>query len=174
MLIFATVFGIGFLLLIISALFGGDGDIDVDTDAVDLDTDHGPGFLNMKMLSVAMVGFGATGFAFRATTDFTMMQSSMAGLGGAVVMGILGYFILRAFYTAQGSSIVSREEVIGSQGHLIDAIPEKGNGQISCVVKGREITFLARSASGEPIPRGTPVEVIAKSGSVVTVRPTED
>ncbi len=170
MIIFATIFGIGFLILVISLFFGGDSDFDVDADA---DAGHGHGVFSIKLVALLLVGFGATGFGARSTTEWSMFQCSMAGVGGAAIVGLVGWVILRAFYASQESSTVNDEDIIGQTANLIDAIGENRNGQVACIIRGRELTFLARSADGKAIKRGTPVKIIAKTASVVTVQPIE-
>lgn len=169
MFMFATIFGVGFFILIMSLVFGHDADVDVDHD---IGVDHGssgPSIFSMKVIALIMVGFGATGFGFRATTDWSMFQSSMAGIGGAVVLGAIGYLIIRGFYSSQESSTISDQDIIGHSGNLIDAIGEGSNGQVSCIIRGREITFLARSVDGTPIVKGAAVKIVSKIGNVVTV-----
>ena len=168
MVIFASIFGVGFLTLLLSLIFGGDHDIDVHGD-IDTDADHGPSIFSAKMIALAMVGFGAVGFGMRGTYNWSMFQSSMAGVGGALVLGIIGWIILRAFYASQASSTVSDSDIVGTNGNVIDAIGEKDYGQIICVVRGREMTFMARPADAKPIARNTPVKIVSKSGPVVTV-----
>jgi len=171
MAIFATIFGVGFLVLIFSLIFGHDVDGDIDHDF-----DHpeaGPSIFSVKMIALLMVGFGSMSFGIRATTDASMLVASMAGVGGAAVIGGIGYFIIRAFYSSQASSTITDSDIIGCIATLIDAIPENGNGQISCMLRGREITFLARSKSGQAIARGNTVKVISKAGNIVTVEPAE-
>ena len=168
--IFATIFGIGFLILIFSLIFGHDVDTDFDHD---FDHGGGPSVFSVKMISLLMVGFGALSFGVRATTEATMFVSSMAGVGGAVVIGGIGYAIIRAFYSSQASSTITDDDIIGSMATLIDAIPENGNGQISCILRGREITFLARSKDGKAVSRGSSVKVVSKTASMVTVEPAE-
>ena len=172
MLIFASIFGVGFLILIISLIFGHDTDVDA---GIDMDHDvggdaHGPSIFSIKMVSLLMVGFGAVGFGMRATTDLTMFQSSLAGVGGAIAVGAIGYFILRMFYASQASSTISDQDILGVDGNLIDGINHDQNGQVACVVRGREMTFLARSHDSQSIRRGTPVRIVGKSGSIVTVK----
>ena len=171
MIIFATIFGIGFLILIFSLIFGHDIDADVDADVGD--GAGGPSIFSVKMISLLMVGFGALSFGVRATTDATMFVSSMAGVGGAVVIGAIGYAIIRAFYASQASSTITDRDIIDCMATLIDAIPENGSGQVSCILRGHEITFLARSKDGAAISRGNPVRVLSKSGNMVTVEPAE-
>ena len=173
MLIFISIFGVGFTILILSTIFGHDTDVDVDTD---LDTDHGghgPSIFSAKMVALILVGFGAAGFGTRASSDASMFVASMAGIGGAVIVGAIGYLIIRAFYASQVTSTVTDADIIGAQGTLIDAIPEGGRGQVACVIRGREITFVARTRDGASILRGTPVKVTSKTAGVVTVEPLE-
>ncbi len=174
MIVFLSIFGVGFTLLVLSMIFGHDADVDVD---VDVDVDAGPGgpsIFSVKMISLLLVGFGSTGFAVRVTTDSTMFMSSMGGLGGAVAMGIVGYIILRIFYTSQESSTITRKDIEGCTGTLIDAINEGGQGQVACIIRGREITYLARSKDGQAVDRGQQVRIISLTGNRVTVEPTED
>ena len=176
MLIFASIFGVGFLSLILGLIFGGDGDVDDDTDLGGdaHDGSDGPSIFSIRMVSLLMVGFGSVGFGARATTDWTMFQSSMAGVGGAIVIGIAGFLVIRAFYASQASSTIADHDIVGVTANLIDAIDGAGNGQVACVVRGREITFLARSVDGQSIPRGVPVRIVGKSGSRVTVERTDN
>jgi membrane-bound ClpP family serine protease len=179
MLIFASIFGVGFLVLIISMVFGTDHDVDVGGGDADFghdvsDATHGPSVFSFRIISLLLVGFGAVGFGFRATTSLSMFQSSMAGIGGAVAVGALGYLIIRMFYSSQTSSTISDQDIIGLTGNLIDAIHGDQNGQISCIVRGREITYLARSVDGQSINRGASVRIIEKAGSIVVVKPVKD
>lgn len=174
MIIFATIFGVGFTVLLISLVFGSDGDSSVDFHDGDIGAvDHGPSIFSFRMVALLAVGFGAVGFGCRATTDMSMFESSIAGIGGAFVMGILGYAILRAFYASQASSTIGDGDIIGSQANVIDAISTTDYGQVACIIGGREFTFLARSANGEPIPRNARVRITGKSGTVVTVTPID-
>ena len=171
MVIFATIFGVGFMILIFSLIFGHDIDADVDGDVGD--GAGGPSIFSVKIISLLMVGFGALSFGVRATTEATMFVSSMAGVGGAVVVGAIGYFIIRLFYASQASSTIMDRDIVGCAATLIDAIPENGNGQVSCILRGREITFLAKSKDGVAIERGSSVRIISKTSNMVTVEPAE-
>jgi membrane protein implicated in regulation of membrane protease activity len=171
-LIFITIFIVGFLLLIINLIFGHDVDHDMGGDVGGLDHDFGhPSVFSVKMLSLLMVGFGAVGFGVRATTSASMFLASMAGVCGAIAVAAIGYVIIRAFYASQATSTISDSDLVGCTGTLIDAIGDNGMGQIACVVRGREITYLARSRDSKAIAHGTPVRVVAKVGNTVTVEP---
>ena len=169
MIIFATIFGVGFFILILNLIFGGDHDISADTD-VDAHA-GGPNIFSTKVISLLMVGFGATSFGFRATTEMSMFQCSMAGIAGALVVGALGMIILKFFYSSQASSTITDNDIIGQTANLIDSIAKGQNGQISCIIRGREITYLARSLDGQAIKRGIPVTIVSKTGNIVTVKP---
>jgi hypothetical protein len=169
--IFITIFGVGFLLLIMSLIFGHDVEIEADVE-VDAGI-SGPNIFSVKMISLLMVGFGSMSFGVRATTEASMFMASMAGIGGAVVVGAIGYFIIRAFYASQASSTVTDQDVIGVEARLIDSVAEGGYGQIACILRGREMTYMARSKDGKAINQSVPVRVIGKTGSTVTVEPIE-
>ena len=167
MIIFATIFGVGFLLLIISLIFGHDTEVGVDGDLHD--GSYGPSVFSVKMISLLLIGFGAVSFGVRVTQDATMFISSMVGVGGALVIGVVGYFIIRAFYSSQVSSTITDRDLIGCTATVLDAIKENGQGQVACILQGREITYLARSSDSKAINRGKSVKVIRKSGNIVIV-----
>ncbi len=169
MLIFISIFAVGFGILLLSMIFGHDTDVDADVDT----PDHGPSIFSVKMIALILVGFGGGGFGLRATTDFEMFACSMGGAGGALVVGFIGWLILRGFYRSQASSTIVDSDIVDSEGTLLDAIVEDGRGQVSCILRGREITFMARSKDGRTIKRGTPVRIIGKTAAVVTVEPIE-
>jgi len=175
-IIFATIFGVGFVLLILNLLFGHDADADADMGDVSADADHGfhgPNILSFKVVALFMVGFGAVGFGVRATTDHGMFTASMAGLGGALIVAAIGYVVIRAFWVSQASSTITDSDIIGQSGTLTDGIGVGAVGQVACVVRGREITFLARSRTNTEIKRGAVVRIVSKAGNTVTVEPTE-
>jgi len=172
MWIFASIFGVGFLILLFNLIFGGDGDADVDA-ADDIGGSSGPSIFSLKMVSMLAVGFGSVGFGMRATTDASMLQSSLAGIGGALVVGVVGYLILKMFYASQYSSTITDEDIISATANLIDAIPENGLGQVACILRGREVTYRARTADGQPVSRDIPVRILRKTGDTVTVEPVD-
>ena len=179
MIVFATIFGIGFLILLFSLIFGHDTDVSVDADVdvsgdVGGDISHGPSVFSAKIVALLMVGFGATGFGFKVTTDWSTFQVSMAGVAGALFMGVLGYIVLRMFYASQASSTINDSDVIGRDANVLDAIHGNEYGQVTCIIMGREITFLARTVDGSTLPRNAPVKIVSKSGNVVTVIPVNN
>jgi membrane-bound ClpP family serine protease len=171
LVIFATIFGVGFLVLILSVIFGSEAEVEADADADH--GGHGPSVFSVKMVALLMVGFGAVSFGTRAYTDSSMFTSSMAGVGGAIVVGAIGYVIIRAFYASQETSTVTDTDIIGCTANLIDAIVDTGTGQVACIIRGREMTYLARSKDGASINRGVPVRILSRTGNIVTVEPAD-
>lgn len=171
MLLFATIGILGFTILLISLFFAHDHDHDfsgTDHDALG-DGDGGPSIISVKMLAMAMVGFGVTGFGVIAGTDWTMLVASLLGMGGAFVMALIGYAVIKSIWKQQASSTITRSDIIGAVGHLIDAIPPNGVGQVACSVRGREDTYMARTKDGHAIPLGHTVKIIDKVGQHVIV-----
>ena len=172
MILFATIFGVGFVLLIASLFFGGDGfDADMDHDIGHVD---GPSIFSFRVISLLMVGFGAFAFGVRATTEASMFASSMSGVGGALVVGIIGYLIIRAFYSRQAGATIQSQQIVGQHGVLIDAIPVGGRGQVGLMIQGREYTFLARTADGGALGRDDRVRVVSFVGNIVVVEPVKE
>lgn len=171
MLLFATIGILGFTLLLISLIFSHDHDHDfADHDHPGIsDGEGGPSVFSVKMFAVEMVGFGVTGFGVKAGTDWSTLVASLCGIGGALVMGAVGFVIIKSVWRQQASSTITRADIIGSTGRLIDAVPADGVGQVACSVRGREDTYLARTKDGHAIALGRTVKVIDKVGQHVIV-----
>lgn len=171
MLLFATIGILGFAILLISLLFGHDQDHDfADQDhSGSADSDSGPSIFSVKMFAIEMVGFGVTGFGIMAGTDWSMLVASVFGLGGAAIMGLLGYAVISSIWKQQASSTITRSDIIGAVGRLIDAVPQDGVGQVACSVRGREDTYMARTKDGHSIPLGRTVKIVDKIGQHVIV-----
>ncbi len=174
MVVFATIGILGFAILLLSLLFGHDHDHDFSGHDHDgSDSNEGPSIFSVKMFAVEMVGFGVTGFGVRAGTDLSSVWASVAGLGGAAVMGIIGYTIIKSVWSQQATSTITKADIIGASGRLIDAIPRDGVGQIACSVRGREDTYLARTQDGHAIPHGRTVKIVDKVGQHAIVTEQE-
>lgn len=170
-MVFATIGIFGFAILLLSLLFGHDHDHDFsdhDHDGAH-DGDKGPSIFSVKMLAIVMVGFGIAGFGISAGTDWSMLAASLCGIGGAVVMGFLGYTVIKTIWSQQASSTITKSDIIGAVGRLIDAIGKDSVGQVACNVRGREDTYMAKTEDGHAIPLGATVKIIDKVGQYVIV-----
>jgi len=94
-----------------------------------------------------------------------------AVLGGLVVAVIarfaFGYFLLGP----QGSSEVTMKDLIGATAEVVTPIPADSVGEVALVAQGGRVSYPAKSASGQPIPRNTTVIVERIVGGIAFVRP---
>jgi len=65
-------------------------------------------------------------------------------------------------------------ELGGIVGEVTAPISADGVGEITYVAKGSRIASPARSATGQPIPRGTSIAIVRMVGGTALVRPLED
>ncbi len=168
MLFFGVIFLIGFIVAIVTFAFGGDTDSDV-SDGGDGDASgYTPNVLSVKMISLLVTGFGIVGFCARAN-GVSYPWSSFAGIGGAVFLGFFGYLIMAFFYRQQSSSTATEIDLIGAIGTVSDPIPDKGVGQVSCIIRNNPISYLARSKSQKRIEKGAQVKILSRASGCVYV-----
>jgi hypothetical protein len=77
------------------------------------------------------------------------------------------YFLIRP----QGSSEVTRKDVLGAEAEVTTPIPADSVGEIALVAQGGRISYPAKSVTGEPIKRNTTVVVERLVGGIAFVRP---
>jgi len=122
-----------------------------------------------------ITGFGAGGIvanlAFQVSALVSLLWAALGGLilGGATQL-FFGVFLLRS----QGSSEVRIGGLAGSIAEVTIPIPAESNGQIAFVYQGRRVTYSARSAEKQAIPRGAQVRILRVVGGTAVVRPAED
>ena len=163
-----------FLLLVASMLFGHDQDHDTDHDH---DHDHGGGgahgpmsVLSAKVILAFGVGFGAGGY-IGARNDLSWLGSTLAGLGGGLVVGGISYAFLNALYTRQGSSTVQPKQLVGVTG-IVDTTIDPGSvGKVVVSLPSGRETFLAKSANGQRLALNTSVKIVRVEGAIVSVEP---
>jgi membrane protein implicated in regulation of membrane protease activity len=171
MVIFVTAALAGAAVVVVILLLGGDHDVGVDHD-FDAGADFGgggPGVVSIKLISLAVCGWGVAG-AIASYRGATMWESSLYGLIGAAILGVVGYVFLLAFYRGQASSTITDEDYAGITGRVITTIREKGLGEISCTVRGRTCSMMARSEDEGAIGADTLVQIVRKVGNVVIVK----
>jgi membrane protein implicated in regulation of membrane protease activity len=174
--IFLGIAAIGFVLLVISFLFGeifGHGDIgahdaglhgDVQGDA------HGVSIFSVRVLTVfvtAFGGFGAIGIHLR----YGIEVSTGIGLLGGVVFGGLIYLFASFLYSQQASSDIRVSDLVGRIAHVSVAIPPNGLGQVRCLLGEGLVEKIARTEDGKAVPVNTSVRIESVVGETVLVRP---
>lgn len=173
MILFLTVAFVGFLLVAMSVLFGGDGDFEIGEMAGDIDHGGSPGVLNLKVIAMALCGWGVAGGIAHALGAERMM-ASIIGIGGAVVLGGVGLVIMKLFYGSQAPFSIGDADYVGIIGRTLYDIPKDGLGQIICNIKGTSLTLMAKVEKGQKLSKDTIVEIISKQGGMVIVKEKKD
>lgn len=154
----------GVVLLALSLVF--DGVLDGALDGV-LD-----GWLSLPVVAafVAMTGFGGA----------VALGAASAGPGGATTVGAacgvgtawLTYRFSRVLMRDQTASTPTGNDLVGTSGSVVTAIPVDGYGEVLLQLAGQPVKFAARSAG--PVARGAEVWVeAALSATSVAVRPVD-
>lgn len=180
-IVFLCIAGVSFLLLLASAIFGGDhefGEHEVGFEhgyeaEADADHDHehpgGPSPFSVKILSVFGTTFGAVG-AISTHYGLSGGFSSLIGLAVGFPIGWLAFQFYKYMFRLQASSTVSACEAVGGLAEVHTAIPANGLGEVSFVTKGQRTYLPARSEDGAGIPAGSTVEVVANPSGTLVVR----
>ncbi len=171
MLVFIAIAIGSFLILASSFLFGHDHDADhVDHDHAFDGHDVEPtiSFFSMKVLGTMTMGFGAAGaIARQYGADY--LASSLVGIASGIVLSGVMYLILHIIYKQQASSLVQTSAAMGQTGIVQTGISGDKLGEVSLNVGGQYMTYLAKSSSGQEIPKGRTVKVVGLIGSQLVV-----
>ncbi len=138
------------------------------------DVDHpevGLSPLSPITIAVFITTFGGVGLILNNLTPLPLVLNLfLAAVSGVTLSGVIFLLYTRLLVAAQGSSEIQRGELVGRSGEITAPIPAGGIGEVAMVVRGTRVRSPARSADGNPIPRGTLVEVVEETGNVVVVK----
>jgi membrane protein implicated in regulation of membrane protease activity len=116
--------------------------------------------------------FGGVGLI---TTQFFGVDGRMSllwALGSGLALAGLMYLVVSQFLIgSQGSSEVRASELLGKEAEVTVPIGETTPGQVVYVTKSGRMSSMARSVTGEAIPRGEFVTIVRVQGPQVLVRP---
>ncbi|MFN2226309.1 MAG: NfeD family protein [Anaerolineae bacterium] len=158
---------------------------DVDIPGADIHVGGGEGFsggidapdvsvspLSPITIATFMTTFGGVGLI---TTQFFGVDgrwSLLWALGSGLALAGLMYVVVSQFLIgSQGSSEVKAAELVGIDAEVTVPIGTQNPGQVVYVTKSGRMTSMARSATGEPIPRGEFVTIVHVQGPQVLVQP---
>ncbi|MET8576102.1 hypothetical protein [Streptomyces sp. NPDC005012] len=134
----------------------------------------GGGLDGVLSLPVIAGFLSALGFTGAIVTGTTGAGTGVATGAGAVAGGAVGWVAWR-FGRAllhDGAPAPRGEDLTGTSGSVITAIPADGYGEVLLHLAGQPVKYAARAAS--PVARGTEVWVESLlSATSVTVRPVE-
>ncbi|HET6201268.1 MAG TPA: NfeD family protein [Planctomycetota bacterium] len=193
--VFLFCFFVGFFFALGSAVLGGlvggeghgfgahgfdaHGDFQVDPSTA-VDSGHLPAGshelhfspFSPTILATFLTAFGATGYLLHKAADLSPLESISGALVGALAVSA-GFFVLLAkfFSAAQKTSEVRTGDLLGATAEVVSGIPPQGLGEIVFTAMGGRTNAPAASASGEPIPKHTPVRIARIVGGTYYVEP---
>ncbi len=181
LIIYLSIFGVGFVFLVVSFLSGLDHDVDVDHEIdhpgeLSADT-MSPSYFSMKVISCFLmgVGLGATASRIWITGPEPLMWKYAVdlaiGLIGGFIEGYLGWKIIKLLLSQQGNTTYTVESFVGKRCQVTAGVVANGTGEISATINGVLRSLDVKSESGQEIKVGTQVEVLSISGSIGIVRP---
>jgi hypothetical protein len=138
---------VGGLLLVISVVLDGVFEV----------FDFGDGPLSLTTIAAFTAIFGFAAFATvgaGAGTGLAATVGAVSGLAG----GAAAWWLSRLIRSAESTTAVTSNELVGIEASVVLAIPQGGLGEVALVRHGERVS-LAASAT-ETIARGTRVRVI--------------
>ena len=163
--VFLTIAAIGFLILLISLVFGEL----FDHFGVDHDVEMGgPGFLSGRIISVFITGFGGFG-AVAVHYGLSPIGASLVGFASGLVFAGIIYAFARFLHGQQASSDVLSADLVGQSARVVVAIPAGGVGQIRCRLGEELVDKIAQSSDGAAIPENASVHIARILGDTVIV-----
>ncbi|MFB7582262.1 hypothetical protein ACFWG5_10445 [Streptomyces hydrogenans] len=156
----------GLLLLVLSLVF--DGVLEGLFDGVGgLD-----GFLSLPVVAGFLSALGFTGALVLGTTGTGAGVATGAGAVAGVGVGWVTWRFSRALLDDPGAPAPRGEDLTGSSGSVVTAVPADGYGEVLLHLAGQPVKYAARAAG--PVPRGTEVWVESVlSPTSVLVRPVD-
>ncbi|WP_329275944.1 hypothetical protein [Streptomyces sp. NBC_00691] len=157
----------GLVLLVLSLVF--DGVLEGVLDSI------GGGLDGLLSLPVVAGFVSALGFAGAITLGATGAGGVVATGAGVVVGGVVGWGTWRfgrALLRDGGAPAPRGEDLTGTSGSVVTAIPASGYGEVLLHLAGQPVKYAAKAAA--PVTRGTEVWVESVlSPTSVSVRPVE-
>lgn len=166
-----------FVVRFVAQLFGvhdgGDAAIDVgNADVVHADADVSFKLLSLQGLTAFFVMFGLVGLALSRGSGvheaLAVAGAGAAGLGTTWLIGKLFAVTTRL----QSSGTIDNTRAIGGVGNVYLTIPAAGTGKVQVTFAGRQREFDAVAADHQEIRTGTPIRVLAATGSTLVVEKT--
>nr|WP_203593640.1 hypothetical protein [Streptomyces sp. SID9124] len=119
---------------------------------------------------LSMLGFG--GAIVLGTTGAGTLVATVAGVAAGLVAAVLTWKFSRALMRDQTDATPRNEDLVGTSGSVVTAIPADGYGEVLLRLGGQLVKLSARSTV--PVARGAEIWVeAALSSTSVSVRPVE-
>ncbi|MFJ5721704.1 hypothetical protein [Streptomyces sp. NPDC093149] len=130
------------------------------------------GLLSLPVIAgfLSMLGFG--GAIVLGTTGAGTVVATAAGVLAGIVAAWLTWKFSQALMRDQTSTTPRGEDLVGTSGSVVTAIPADGYGEVLLRLAGQPVKLAAKSPV--PVARGTEIWVeAALSTTSVAVRPVE-
>ncbi|SJN09243.1 SC66T3.19c, hypothetical protein, len: 169 aa; unknown function, weakly similar to TR:O32077 (EMBL:Z99119), YuaF, Bacillus subtilis hypothetical protein (174 aa), fasta scores; opt: 142 z-score: 164.3 E(): 0.08, 28.0% identity in 161 aa overlap. Contains 5x (V/L)(F/L)(D/E)G repeats near the N-terminus [Leucobacter sp. 7(1)] len=138
---------IGAVLLLLSLVLDGIFDA----------FDFGDGPLSLTTIAAFTAIFGFTAFASVGAGMATPVAAVVGALAG-LVGGLAAWWLTRLIRGAESTTALSGDDLVGSTGSVVLAIPAAGLGEVALTRHGERVSLSASAA--DPIPRGTAVRIV--------------
>ncbi|MET8472315.1 hypothetical protein ABZY90_37410 [Streptomyces sp. NPDC006422] len=145
----------GVVLLVLSLVL--DGVLEGIFDGVGALDGVFDGLLSLPVIAgfVSMLGFG--GAIVLGSTDLGAAPATAIGAGAGVGAGWLTWKLTRALMRDQTAITPRGDDLVGSAGTVVTAIPGEGYGEVLLHLAGQPVKYAAKSAIA--VARGTEVWV---------------
>lgn len=154
---------VGLVLLVLSLVF--DGVLDGLGGGLD-------GTLSLPVIAGFVSALGFTGAIVLGTSGTGVGVATGAGMVAGGVVGWVTWRFSRALMRDGSAPAPRGEDLTGTSGSVVTAIPAGGYGEVLLYLAGQPVKYAAKSAS--PVARGAEVWVESVlSPTSVTVRPVE-
>lgn len=152
---------IGAVLLIISVMLDGIFEV----------FDFGDGPLSLTTIAAFTSIFGFAAFATVGAGASPAVAGVVGGVAG-IAGGAAAWWLSRLVRSAESTTAVTTDELIGKEASVVLAIPAGGLGEVALVRHGERVSLAATSATD--IARGTRVRVTQTlTATSVAVEPVE-
>lgn len=173
--IFLVIGAVGFLLLLVSFIFGeieheleisGEADHDLGSDGYD------PSMFSMKVITASMVGFGAFGYGASSYGLPDIVSWPLALIGFVGTGAFTFYLVLKPLAKLQWNTSSSRDSYRGLEAKVTLAITSQRKGAVSFRDhNGTFVELQAELAEGDTVPVGASVFIVDVTPQGVTVMP---
>jgi hypothetical protein len=118
---------------------------------------------------------GGAGFVAIHSWDWGGWAATGLAVASGVVFAAVVFFGLAfVFRTAQGSSVVALDSLVGTEAEVNQPIPSGGFGEIAYVSSGQRLVQAARCADGAAVPQGARVVIKSVLPTVFVVEETRE
>ncbi|MEU1867455.1 hypothetical protein [Streptomyces gardneri] len=160
----------GLVLLALSLVF--DGLLEGFFDSIGGGLDVLDGVLSLPVIAGFVSALGFTGAIATGAAGAGVVAATLTGIAVGVLVAWLTWRFSRALLRDGAAPAPRGEDLMGTSGAVVTAIPADGYGEVLLYLAGQPVKYAAKAA--EPVARGAEVWVESVlSPTSVTVRPVE-